>query len=124
MVAIYIAARIKKLPAQPFPGIRVLARSGLIAMGGLMLIFIVLGSIYGGVASPTEAAAVATVYAWFIAVVGYRDMGPLKNVPWRKGNEAWGVRGCARCGRYLPVSWGPSPIRRSRRWYWMARVSR
>ena len=93
MVAIYIAARIKKLPAQPFPGVRVLARSGLIAMGGLMLIFIVLGSIYGGVASPTEAAAVATVYAWFIAVVGYRDMGPLKNVPWRKGNEAWGSAG-------------------------------
>ncbi|MFP5304131.1 TRAP transporter large permease subunit, partial [Cobetia sp. SIMBA_158] len=26
MVAIYIAARIKTLPAQPFPGVRVLAR--------------------------------------------------------------------------------------------------
>ncbi|MBY4678359.1 TRAP transporter large permease [Marinobacterium arenosum] len=88
MLAIYIAARIKKLPAQPFPGFRQLARSGMIALGGLMLIIIVLGSIYGGIASPTEAAAVAAVYAYLIAVVGYRDIGPMKGVVWRKADEA------------------------------------
>lgn len=56
-------------------------------MGGVALIFIVLGAIYGGVASPTEAAAVAAVYAYLIAVFGYRDIGPLKNVKWRNTKE-------------------------------------
>jgi C4-dicarboxylate transporter DctM subunit len=47
---------------------------------GLALIAIVLGGIYGGVFTPTEAAAVAAVYAFVIAVFVYRDMG-LKDVP-------------------------------------------
>lgn len=93
MVAIYILARIKKLPSRPFPGFGKLFRSATIAMGGLTLIFIVLGTIYGGVASPTEAAAVAAIYAFLIAVVGYRDIGPLKNVPWRKAEESLGRAG-------------------------------
>lgn len=88
MVAIYIVARVKKLPAQPFPGIRCWFHSMFRAIGGLMLIVIVLGSIYGGIASPTEAASVAAVYAFFIAVFGYRDIGPLKGVVWRKENES------------------------------------
>ena len=90
MIAIYIYARIKGLPASPFPGFRKIAKSGLVALGGLMLIFIVLGAIYGGIASPTEAAAVASVYAFFVAVFGYRDIGPLKNSPWRKEGESTG----------------------------------
>ncbi|MBB1382845.1 TRAP transporter large permease, partial [Shewanella sp. SR41-2] len=88
MLAIYIVARIKKLPSRPFPGIKALSISSAKAMGGLALILIVLGSIYGGVASPTEAAAVACVYAYFIAVFGYRDIGPLKNVAWRNKQES------------------------------------
>ena len=87
MIAIYIAARIKKLPAEPFPGITQLGKSFLIALGGLMLIIIVLGSIYGGIASPTEAAAVAAVYAYMVAVLGYRDIGPMKGVAWRNSGE-------------------------------------
>ncbi|MGF1868735.1 TRAP transporter large permease [Photobacterium indicum] len=87
MVAIYIVARIKGLPSQPFPGFSSLLVSGLKALGGLMLIVIVLGSIYGGIASPTEAASVAAVYAWCVSVWGYRDIGPLKGVPWRYENE-------------------------------------
>ncbi len=47
---------------------------------GLALIGIVLGGIYGGIFTPTEAAAVAAVYAFFIAVFVYRDMG-LRDVP-------------------------------------------
>ncbi len=47
---------------------------------GLALIGIVLGGIYGGVFTPTEAAAVAAVYAFVISVFVYRDMG-LKDVP-------------------------------------------
>jgi C4-dicarboxylate transporter, DctM subunit len=88
MVAIYIAARVMGLPSQPWPGFKAIFRSGFIASGGLLLIVIVLGSIYGGVASPTEAAAVSAVYAFLVSVFGYRDMGPLKGVPWRREGES------------------------------------
>jgi C4-dicarboxylate transporter DctM subunit len=37
-----------------------------------------LGGIYGGIFTPTEAAAVAAVYAFVIANFVYRDMGPLR----------------------------------------------
>ncbi len=47
---------------------------------GLLLIFIVLGGIYRGWFTPTEAAAVSAVYAFVIAVFVYKDMG-LKDVP-------------------------------------------
>ncbi len=89
MVAIYIAARFLHLPAQPWAGFREIFSSAFSASGGLLLIFIVLGSIYGGVASPTEAAAVSAVYAYFVAVLGYRDMGPLTREPWRKPDESF-----------------------------------
>jgi len=84
MVAIYVVARVKGLPAQPWVGFKSLARSASSASGGLMLIVIVLGSIYGGICSPTEAAAVSAVYAFIIAIFVYRDMGPLKGVAWRE----------------------------------------
>ncbi|MGE5146026.1 MAG: TRAP transporter large permease, partial [Candidatus Eiseniibacteriota bacterium] len=44
------------------------------AMWGLLLIVIVLGGIYSGVFTPTEAAAVAAVYAFIAAVFIYRDL--------------------------------------------------
>ena len=47
---------------------------------GLMLIVIVLGGIYGGVFTPTEAAAVSAVYAFVITVFVYGDL-KLKDVP-------------------------------------------
>jgi C4-dicarboxylate transporter DctM subunit len=47
---------------------------------GLLLIVIVIGGIYSGVFTPTEAAAMSAVYAFIIAVFVYRDMG-LKDVP-------------------------------------------
>jgi C4-dicarboxylate transporter, DctM subunit len=47
---------------------------------GLLLIFIVLGGIYAGFFTPTEAAAVSAVYAFVVAVFVYRDM-KLADVP-------------------------------------------
>ncbi len=41
---------------------------------GLLLIVIVMGGIYTGLFTPTEAAAVAAVYAFVIAVFVYKDM--------------------------------------------------
>ncbi len=91
MIAIYIVARIKGLPSQPWPGFREILGAGFSASGGILLIVIVLGSIYGGIASPTEAAAVSAVYAFLVAVIGYRDIGPLKHTPWRKQGEGIGA---------------------------------
>lgn len=87
MVVIYIVARIRGLPAQPKASLREIVSSFSSALGGLLLIIIVLGAIYGGIASPTEAAAVSAVYAFAVAIFGYRDLGPLKNVPWRRPEE-------------------------------------
>lgn len=47
---------------------------------GLLLIVIVLGGIYAGLFTPTEAAAMSAVYAFVIAVFVYKDMS-LKDVP-------------------------------------------
>lgn len=47
---------------------------------GLMLIVIVMGGIYSGMFTPTEAAAMSAVYAFFVAVFVYKDLG-LKDVP-------------------------------------------
>ncbi len=47
---------------------------------GLLLIVIVLGGIYSGMFTPTEAAAMSAVYAFIIAVFVYKDM-PLKGIP-------------------------------------------
>ncbi|HNK33393.1 MAG TPA: TRAP transporter large permease subunit [Plasticicumulans sp.] len=47
---------------------------------GLLLIIIVIGGIYAGLFTPTEAAAMSAVYAFIVAVFIYKDMG-LKDVP-------------------------------------------
>ena len=77
MTTIYIIARIRNLPKGEWLGWREIWVSGREAGWGLFLIVIILGGIYGGIFTPTEAAAVAAVYAFFIASFIYRDMGPL-----------------------------------------------
>ncbi|MBI3726856.1 MAG: TRAP transporter large permease subunit, partial [Burkholderiales bacterium] len=47
---------------------------------GLLLIVIVMGGIYTGMFTPTEAAAVSAVYAFVVAVFVYKDM-TIKKVP-------------------------------------------
>ncbi len=47
---------------------------------GLLLIVIVMGGIYSGIFTPTEAAAMAAVYAFIIAVFVYKDLN-LQQVP-------------------------------------------
>ncbi len=103
MIAIYFVARWKNIPCQPWKGFGEMVVSGINATGGLMLIIIVLGSIYGGIASPTEAAAVSAVYAFGVAIWGYRDIGPLKGRPWRMDDETIGTA-AARSFIDIPVS--------------------
>ncbi|MGR3272281.1 TRAP transporter large permease [Thalassococcus profundi] len=78
MFTIYIIAVMRNLPKGEWKGWGEVLASGREAGWGLFLIVIILGGIYGGIFTPTEAAAVAAVYAFFIACFVYRDMGPLK----------------------------------------------
>ncbi|MFD2739812.1 TRAP transporter large permease [Sulfitobacter aestuarii] len=91
MVTIYVMAKVKDLPKGEWRGWGEVWQSGREAGWGLFLIVIILGGIYGGIFTPTEAAAVAAVYAFLIACFVYRDMGPLhvagggRNLPlWNK----------------------------------------
>ena len=80
MVAIYIVARVRNMPRQPRASLGEVLTAGRDSIWGLLLIVIILGGIYGGVFTPTEAAAVAAVYAFAIAVFVYRDIG-MRQVP-------------------------------------------
>ena len=80
MVAIYVRARMLNLPRNPRASAGEVWASARDSLWGLLLIVIILGGIYGGIFTPTEAAAVAAVYAFFIAVFVYRDIG-MKQVP-------------------------------------------
>lgn len=80
MVIIYIIARIKDMPRQPRASAREILVAARDSIWGLLLIVIILGGIYGGIFTPTEAAAVSAVYAFFIAIFVYRDIS-LKKVP-------------------------------------------
>ena len=77
MIGIYVMARVKNLPKGDWAGWARIMSTGKEAFWGLFLIVIILGGIYGGAFTPTEAAAVAAVYAWVVACFVYRDMGPL-----------------------------------------------
>lgn len=50
------------------------------SMWGLALLVIIMGGIYGGIFTPTEAAAVSAVYALVVAVFIYRDLS-MKQLP-------------------------------------------
>jgi C4-dicarboxylate transporter DctM subunit len=93
MITIYIIARVKNMPSGEWLGWGEVGESFRDAIWGLLLIVIIMGGIYGhpwirfdggsflywqgGAFTPTEAAAVAAVYAFFVASFIYRDMGPL-----------------------------------------------
>ena len=74
MVAIYIVARKMNLPSLPRASLGELLRTARKAIWGLLLMVIILGGIYSGMFTPTEAAAVAAVYAGFVALFVYKDM--------------------------------------------------
>jgi C4-dicarboxylate transporter DctM subunit len=82
MVTIYVIARIKKLPKGEWQGWEQVFSSILDASWGLFLMVVILGGIYGGVFTPTEAAAIASIYAFIVSIFIYRDMGPLKGRSW------------------------------------------
>lgn len=57
--------------------VRTIARAFRRAVWGLLAPLIILGGIYGGVFTPTEAAAVVVFYALFVGMAIYRDIKPV-----------------------------------------------
>ncbi|HEX4985116.1 MAG TPA: TRAP transporter large permease subunit [Burkholderiales bacterium] len=80
MLVAYLTARTKKFPTAPRASLREVWLSFKDAFWGLMLVVIVMGGIYGGIFTPTEAAAVSAVYAFVAAVFIYRGLR-LRDVP-------------------------------------------
>ncbi|MCL6691647.1 C4-dicarboxylate TRAP transporter large permease protein DctM [Pseudomonas sp. R3.Fl] len=74
MLAIYVVARVRRLPALPRASLAQLLGSVREAVWGLLLLVIILGGIYGGLFTPTEAAAVAAVYSAWVALCVHKDL--------------------------------------------------
>jgi C4-dicarboxylate transporter DctM subunit len=73
-------ARRNNYPRQPAASWSERLRAFRDSAWGLLLIIVVIGGIYTGIFTPTEAAAMSAVYAFLVAVFVYKDM-PLSNVP-------------------------------------------
>src|SRR3546814_526522 len=74
MVIVAIGARRGNLPVEPPVALRELPRITWQAFPTLMMPVVLLGGIYSGVTTPTEAAAVAAAYALIISVLLYRSV--------------------------------------------------
>jgi tripartite ATP-independent transporter DctM subunit len=74
MVLVAFDARRKGFPVEPPTPIRELPSITFRAFPALMMPVVLLGGIYSGVTTPTEAAAVAAAYALLISVLLYRSV--------------------------------------------------
>ena len=80
MFAVWWRAGKLKTTPPPKASMRVLLSTLRESMWGLALLVIIMGGIYGGIFTPTEAAAVSAVYALGVAVFIYRDLR-IKDLP-------------------------------------------
>lgn len=69
-----VYASAKGYPREARPSLRQIFRAFRAAAWGLGLPVILLGGIYSGVFTPTESAAVACMYGWFVGAVIYRNI--------------------------------------------------
>jgi C4-dicarboxylate transporter DctM subunit len=76
MAVIYVIARRDNVARGDTVSFRDVVRTGREAFWGLLLIVVIIGGIYGGIFTPTEAAGVSAVYAMIVAVLVYRDLRP------------------------------------------------
>ncbi len=76
MAYIYVHARGRKMEASHTPSLRELGRASIDALIPMGMPVIIFGGILGGVFTPTEAAAVAVLYAAIVGLFVYRE------IPW------------------------------------------
>lgn len=80
MVAVWWRAGKMNITPPPKASFAEVVRTFRESMWGLALLVIIMGGIYGGIFTPTEAAAVSAVYALFVALFIYKDLS-FKHLP-------------------------------------------
>ena len=76
MIAIYIWARVKNLPKGKWLGWTEVFAAARDAGWGLFPMVIILGGIYGGIFTPTEASAVAAFFSFFLSSLSFFSFFP------------------------------------------------
>ncbi|MGR4070173.1 TRAP transporter large permease [Halomonas sp. LR3S48] len=74
MIVVMVTARRRRFPVEEPTPVRELPGITVRAFPALMLPVVLLGGIYSGAMTPTEAAAVAAAYAFLISVLLYRNV--------------------------------------------------
>lgn len=80
MVTCYIISVRRAYPRQPWQGTRELVGSFLGAFWAIAMTALIIGGLLSGLATPTETAIVASVYAFVVGCFVYREL-PLRQVP-------------------------------------------
>ncbi len=80
MVTTYIIAVRKNFPRQPWQGVRELCLAFLGAFWALAMTGLIVDGLLTGLATPTETAVVASIYAFVVGAFFYREL-PIREVP-------------------------------------------
>jgi C4-dicarboxylate transporter DctM subunit len=80
MAVTWVVAKKRNYPRQARASVGEVIRTFRESVWGLFLIVVVIGGIYSGLFTPTEAAAMSAVYAFFVSVYVYKDLG-MKDLP-------------------------------------------
>jgi C4-dicarboxylate transporter DctM subunit len=80
MTVTWVVAKKRNYPRQAKASVGEVIRTFRESVWGLFLIVVVIGGIYSGLFTPTEAAAMSAVYAFFVSVYVYKDLG-MKDLP-------------------------------------------
>ena len=75
MIYCFFISRKRNYPSGVIMSVREFLRATLIALPALLTVLLLLGGIYGGVCTPTEAGALASAYALLIGFFVYRSLG-------------------------------------------------
>lgn len=70
----YVISKKKGYKGLPFKGFKNIGRTFAGAIWGMLMPIIILGGIYGGIFTPTEAAAVAVLYGLIVAKLIYKEL--------------------------------------------------
>jgi C4-dicarboxylate transporter DctM subunit len=74
MIAAGILAKIRNYPTEPAAGVKEVIRDFIYCLPALGMLFIILGGIFAGIFTATEAAAVAVVYGLIVGFLVHREL--------------------------------------------------
>ena len=88
MIIVAITARRRNFPVEPPVALREIPKITWQALPSLMMPVVLLGGIYGGATTPTEAAALAAAYALLISAALYRSVSLQELLRFARGQRA------------------------------------